>query len=134
MPAQYPADAPVFGGLPLGPGMAEECMMTVQGEGGWKLHRARYAGDAGARQAIQSDDDLRRMIDAVNHGGAASQLREHFLSQAVRVDTGVLPDLARAFTDIHERAGIDLPLEAYVYADPSPRVGARHPRLVCPNG
>ncbi len=90
-------------------------MQSVAGDS--RLDEARFTGDLSGEEAIRSDPELGRMVEAATSGASGSSIRQHFLSTAVRVDPKVLPGLAQAFEDIHNRTELGHPMEAYVHAD-----------------
>ncbi len=79
------------------------------------LHRARFSSERRTFDSIHDDRDLAPAIDEARRLGGAHLARQRLLSDAVRIDTGVVPDLAKAFRDVAERAQIEEPLEAYVH-------------------
>src|SRR5688572_12994410 len=80
------------------------------------LERARYRGDAESLVALESDQVLGELLNQARGGFGLYNARRYLLSDAVRVDPRVLPDLHRALADVTARARLDVPLEAYVHA------------------
>jgi uncharacterized tellurite resistance protein B-like protein len=83
-----------------------------------RLREARFTGDRAGEEVVRADPELSLMIERAVGAAAGSSVRGHFLSTAVRVNPKVLPGLAQAFEHIRARTGVELPMEAYVYAEP----------------
>lgn len=85
-----------------------------------RLEGARFAGERTELEALRADSEIApRLEAAARRCDAAEGARRHFLSDAVRVDERLLPGLAGALADVASRAKLDLPMEAFVYGDPS---------------
>lgn len=81
------------------------------------LNQARYPGDTESLEAIMADEGLARMLETVKSSyGAAPSARRYLLSDAVRIDPKLLPELHQALGEVASRAKLDVPLEAYVHA------------------
>lgn len=81
-----------------------------------RLQEARFDGDVRGEQALRGDEQFSRLIESANASAGRTSVRQHFLSNAVRIDPKVLPALARAFEDVRQRTQINGPMEAYIHA------------------
>ena len=82
------------------------------------LGAARFAGDVELLQAIRDDQHLARQMQRTEVLRRKSRIRARLLSAAVRVNTNLVPNVARSLREIAARLGTDRPLEAYVFAQP----------------
>lgn len=83
------------------------------------LMGCRYQGEADLLQTLKSDEGVRHRLEPRVAEEHRARLRTSLLSNAVRVDARVLPQLAEALATISARTGMTIPLEAYVHHDSS---------------
>ncbi len=81
-----------------------------------RLHEARFAPELREMENLRRDAALGRVLAEARSSCQGHRAREHYLANALRVDEAILPGLDAAFSDIRERGGLDVPMEAYVYA------------------
>lgn len=79
---------------------------------------ARFRGDAELLDALQRDEVIRQQLQRTEVLRKRSRVRARLLSGAVRVDVGLLPNVARSFERLRSCLDDDRPLEAYVFAEP----------------
>jgi len=84
-----------------------------------KLRCCRYSGDVELLDGLRADPDLARRLDDTDVLRRRSAARAQLLAQAVRADLHMIPRVARSMADLVERAGVDSPMEAYVFQDPA---------------
>ena len=88
--------------------------MTLRSTG---VMECRFRADVDVLQSLRTDENLTERLERLRAAPNKSRLRAQLLSEAVRVDVALLPSLAAAFAGVQARAGIELPLEAYVFSD-----------------
>ena len=99
------------------PAVEDSPMTTLQESVSDRVRACRFRADVALLERITGDQQLHAAIQdprALEHRRTA---RGQLLASAVRVDERIVPGLARTFAEIAERAGIDVPFEAYVHQD-----------------
>ena len=82
------------------------------------MTEVRYSGDVELLEALRSDEAIRQQLQRTEVLRKRSRMRARLLSDAVRVDVGMIPNVARSFERLRSCLDDDRPFEAYVYAEP----------------
>jgi hypothetical protein len=82
------------------------------------LDSARYGADVELLRAIRDDEALTRQLQRTEVLRRKSRIRARLLSNAVRVNTRLIPNVARSLDRVAAVLSTDKPLEAYVFAEP----------------
>jgi hypothetical protein len=94
------------------------------------LKSARFCGDSDLMQRITGDEVLKRELQRTDVLRRRSLLRTRLLSEAVRVNVRLLPNVAGSFARLSQHLEGGKPLEAYVFASAGINAfvaeGARH--------
>lgn len=93
-------------------------MGTDTASGTGSLQSIRFHADRTGAQRIIADPQLRGLIEHASRQHAAHGARKQLLGQAVRVDAAVLPAMHRAVDELRDRAGLEQPIECFVYQNP----------------
>jgi len=82
-----------------------------------QLTDSRYRGDYELLEELRSDETVAKQLSKINVDQHRNMIRAQLLSSAVRVEANLLPNITQAFDGLKSRAGIDEPMEAYVYEE-----------------
>jgi hypothetical protein len=80
---------------------------------------ARFSGDRELLEQLRGDEALAQALQRTEVLRRKSMTRARLLSQAVRVNVSLLPNVAQSFAHISQHLTLAKPLEAYVFAEPS---------------
>jgi Zn-dependent protease with chaperone function len=80
---------------------------------------ARYLGDLELLDVLRRDEVVRQQLQRTEMLRKRSRVRARLLSDAVRVNVGLIPNVAQSFERVRSCLDDDRPLEAYVFAEPS---------------
>jgi Zn-dependent protease with chaperone function len=83
------------------------------------LAAARFSGDIELLDALRRDEVIRQQLQRTELLRKRSRVRARLLSDAVRVNVGLIPNVAQSFERLRSCLDDDRPLEAYVFADAS---------------
>ena len=84
-----------------------------------RLMSSRFSDDCNLLKDLQTDQEIVLKLKQLNSAHYKNVIRSRLLSSAVRVDARLVPGIANSFKKIQRMAGIDKPMEAYVYEDSS---------------
>jgi Zn-dependent protease with chaperone function len=82
------------------------------------LEGARFSGDRDLLQRIVGDEVLKRELQRTEILRGRSMVRARLLSEAVRVNVRLLPNVAESFARLSQHLAGGKPLEPYVFAEP----------------
>lgn len=82
------------------------------------LENARFGGDRELLQRIVQDEVLKRELQRTEVLRGRSMVRARLLSEAVRVNVRLLPNVAGSFARLSQHLAGGKPLEPYVFAEP----------------
>jgi Zn-dependent protease with chaperone function len=80
---------------------------------------ARFCGDIELLDALRRDEVIRQQLQRTEMLRKRSRVRARLLSDAVRVNVGLIPNVAQSFERVRSCLDDDRPLEAYVFAEPT---------------
>jgi hypothetical protein len=86
---------------------------------GMSLEAARFSGDRELLEQLHGDEVLAQALQRAGVLRRQGMTRARLLSQAVRVNLRLLPNVAQSFAHLSPQMTLGKPLEAYVFAEPS---------------
>jgi hypothetical protein len=82
------------------------------------FQEARFGGDRELLEQLRADEGLAQALQRTDILRRQNMLRARLLSQAVRVNVRLLPNVAESFAHLSLHMAGGKPLEAYVFAEP----------------
>jgi hypothetical protein len=83
------------------------------------FEHARFSGDRVLLEQLRADERVAHALQRTEVLRRHNMTRTRLLSQAVRVNVRLLPNLAESFADLSRNLNTPKPLEAYVFAEPT---------------
>jgi hypothetical protein len=82
------------------------------------LHNARFGGERELHRQVLADEVMKRELHHAEILRQRSVTRARLLSEAVRVNVRLLPNVAQSFARLSRHVEVGKELEAYVFANP----------------
>jgi len=83
------------------------------------ITRSRYRGDVQGLERLASARALKGGAASAEAAEHQATIRARLLAEGVRADAALLPSVALAVKELQDRAGLDEPIEVYVFDEGS---------------